>query len=96
MGERKQRLQASRTAAKTGMAASMALLVYTGFKRGRRHMNLHTWAGMSLLGFTLLHVYLYQPQKGAAARRHAKARAAAPVEGPADAVSGREQQRKEK
>ena len=78
MGQRKQVLQTSRAAAKVGMAASMATLVYTGFKRGRKAMGLHTWAGMALLGFTLWHVYLYQPKSKASARRHAE-RAAAPA-----------------
>ncbi|QFY89965.2 hypothetical protein D5125_10970 [Magnetovirga frankeli] len=75
MGQRKDQLKASRTAAKVGMASSLAVLVYTGFKGGRKAMNLHTWAGMGLLGFTLWHVYLYQPRKRAAIARHAKARA---------------------
>ncbi len=28
-----------------------------------------TWAGMALLGFTLWHVYLYQPKRRSTARR---------------------------
>jgi hypothetical protein len=73
MGKRKEILQASRTAAKVGMGVSMGTLVYTGLKRGRRSMNVHTWAGMALLGFALWHIYLYQPKRRAAAKRHAKA-----------------------
>ncbi|GAB6042544.1 hypothetical protein [Endothiovibrio diazotrophicus] len=80
MGQRKQILQASRTAAKAGMAASMATLVYTGF-RGRKAMGLHTWAGMALLGFTLWHVYLYQPKSKAATRRHAQQKLVKPKTG---------------
>jgi hypothetical protein len=76
MGERKQILKASRTVAKVGMGLSMGTLVYTGFKRGRKYMNTHSWAGMALLGFTLWHVYLYQPKRRSAAKRHAKAKKA--------------------
>jgi hypothetical protein len=72
MGQRKQILQASRSAAKVGMGTAMGVLVYTGFKRGRKYMNAHTWAGMALLGFTLWHIYLYQPKRRSAAKRHAK------------------------
>jgi hypothetical protein len=74
MGERKKILKASRTAAKVGMGLSMGTLVYTGFKRGRKYMNTHTWAGMALLGFALWHIYLYQPKRRSAAKRHAKAK----------------------
>jgi hypothetical protein len=77
MGQRKQLLQAGRTAAKAGMAASMGTLVYTGFKRGRSAMHVHTWAGMALLGFTLWHIYLYQPKRRSAAKRHDKVKQAA-------------------
>jgi hypothetical protein len=70
MGQRKTVLQASRTAAKVGMGTSMAALVYTAMKRGRSAMHLHTWAGIGLLGFTLWHIYLYQPKRKAAAARH--------------------------
>lgn len=62
MGERREKLNAQRNAAKVGMGTSMAVLVYTGFKRGRHYMNMHTWAGMALLGFTLWHVALYRPR----------------------------------
>jgi uncharacterized membrane protein YebE (DUF533 family) len=72
MGQRKKNLQASRTAAKVGMGASLGMLVYTGFKGGRKYMHTHTWAGMALLGFTLWHVYLYQPKRRSATR-HVKA-----------------------
>jgi hypothetical protein len=74
MGQRKRTLQASRTAAKIGMGASLGTLVYTGFKRGKGYMKTHTWAGMALLGFTLWHIYLYQPKRSAAAKRHAEAK----------------------
>ncbi len=69
MGQRKTNLKASRTAAKVGMGASLGMLVYTGFKGGRKYMHTHTWAGMALLGFTLWHVYLYQPKRRSNARR---------------------------
>ncbi len=69
MGQRKKNLQASRTAAKVGMGASLGMLVYTGFKGGRKSMHTHTWAGMALLGFTLWHVYLYQPKRRSNTRR---------------------------
>ena len=69
MGQRKKNLQASRTAAKVGMGASLGMLVYTGFKGGRKYMHTHTWAGMALLGFTLWHVYLYQPKRRSNIRR---------------------------
>ena len=62
MGHRRKVLNAKRNAAKIGMGGSMATLVYTGFKRGRRYMNIHTWAGMALLGFTLWHIALYRPR----------------------------------
>lgn len=70
MGRRKTVLQVSRTTAKVGMGTAMALLVYTALRGGRRAMRLHTWAGLGLLGFTLWHVYLYQPRRKAAAARY--------------------------
>lgn len=54
--------RAQRQAAKWGMGASMAALFYTGFRGGRRAMDLHVWAGVALLGFSLWHLYLYQPR----------------------------------
>lgn len=59
-GERRRSLQRRRTAAKAGMGAAMAALVYTGFQR-RAQRELHIWAGMALIGFTLWHLALYQP-----------------------------------
>ena len=76
MGQRRKVLNAKRNAAKVGMGGSMAVLVYTGFKRGRRYMNAHTWAGMALLGFTLWHIALYRP------RILASKRAAKPAQRP--------------
>lgn len=72
MGQRKDLLKASRTAAKVGMAGSLAILVYTGMKGGRKAIRMHTWAGMGLLGFTLWHIYLYQPRKRVRSPAHAK------------------------
>ena len=50
--------------AKLGMAAPMVVVVGTTFNLKNRTMkNLHTGAGVALLGFSLWHHMLYQPAK---------------------------------
>ncbi len=48
--------------AKTGMAVSLGVLAWTGLNKCRRNKSLHTWAGIALVGFSVWHYRLYQPQ----------------------------------
>lgn len=50
--------------AKIGMTATMGITVATAFKMKNRTMkNLHVGAGFALVGFSLWHHLLYQPDK---------------------------------
>lgn len=50
--------------AKIGMTASMGITVATSFAMKNRLMkNLHVGAGMALVGFSLWHHLLYQPER---------------------------------
>jgi hypothetical protein len=49
-----------RTVAKTGMAASLGVLVWSAMARGRGVMRYHTLAGVALLGFAVWHIALYK------------------------------------
>jgi hypothetical protein len=49
-----------RAIAKSGMTLSLATLVLTGVGKGRCNWNLHTWAGIALVGFSVWHYNTYQ------------------------------------
>ncbi|WP_157212233.1 hypothetical protein [Desulfomonile tiedjei] len=58
-----------RTLTKIGMVGSLAVLILPQFHEGssgNRHgqtqsLDLHTWAGIALVGFTVWHYNCYQP-----------------------------------
>lgn len=58
-----------RTLTKIGMVGSLALLILpqlhpvgTGNRHGQKQsLDLHTWAGIALVGFTVWHYNCYQP-----------------------------------
>ena len=57
-------LETKKEIAKIGMTASMGITVATSFNMKNRVMkNLHVGAGMALVGFSLWHHTLYQPDK---------------------------------
>ena len=57
-------LDTKKEVAKIGMAASMAVVVGTSFTMNSKAMkNLHIGAGVTLVGFSLWHHFLYQPAK---------------------------------
>ena len=45
---------------KAGMVVSLAGLVLTALGKGRRSKLQHTWAGISLIGFSVWHYNTYQ------------------------------------
>jgi hypothetical protein len=45
----------SRSLAKTGMVASMATAIYSGFVRGKPARLIHPWAVLAMVGFTIWH-----------------------------------------
>ncbi len=47
------------TLAKAGMTVSLAALALTGMKKGCHNKMQHTWAGISLIGFSVWHYNLY-------------------------------------
>ena len=55
-----QTIATQRKLAKTGMGASMGVLVWSAMVRGRKAMHYHTLAGVALLGFTVWHIALYK------------------------------------
>lgn len=55
-----QSIATQRKLAKTGMGASMGVLVWSAMVRGRKAMRYHTLAGVALLGFTVWHIALYK------------------------------------
>ncbi len=58
-------LETQRELAKLGMAASLGTAVLTTpfLKRNKGLRKVHTGAGMLLVGFSLWHHWLYQPQQ---------------------------------
>ena len=48
---------------KSGMVVSMGALAWTALGRGRRNRNLHTWAGIALIGFSVWHYNFYRPRE---------------------------------
>ena len=60
-------LETKKEIAKIGMTVSLGLTVGTAlFWKVKKMKNLHTGAGMALVGFSLWHHLLYQPEKKAA------------------------------
>lgn len=53
-------LKTQRTAAKVGMTASMAGLVWSALSRSRKFRTYHTLAGVALIAFTAWHMTLYK------------------------------------
>lgn len=57
-------LDTKKEIAKIGMTATMGITVVTSFYMKNKVMkNLHIGAGAALVGFSLWHHYLYQPEK---------------------------------
>lgn len=57
-------LDTKKEIAKIGMTASMGITVATSFNMKNKVMkNLHVGAGVALVGFSLWHHLLYQPEK---------------------------------
>ena len=57
-------LDTKKEIAKIGMTASMGITVATSFNmKGKVMKNLHIGAGVALVGFSLWHHLLYQPDK---------------------------------
>lgn len=57
-------LDTQKEIAKIGMTASMGITVATSFNmKGKVMKNLHIGAGVALVGFSLWHHLLYQPDK---------------------------------
>ncbi|MDI6890292.1 MAG: hypothetical protein QMC83_05045 [Thermodesulfovibrionales bacterium] len=50
-----------RNLTKIGMVTSMAILVWTGLGRGYINLQLHTIAGIALIGFSVWHYNVYRP-----------------------------------
>ncbi|MEZ4528775.1 MAG: hypothetical protein R2941_22920 [Desulfobacterales bacterium] len=46
--------------AKAGMTLSLAALVVTGAGKGYASRQMHTWAGIALVGFSVWHYNAYQ------------------------------------
>ncbi|MGE0087087.1 MAG: hypothetical protein AB7S75_22005 [Desulfococcaceae bacterium] len=46
--------------AKAGMTLSLAALVFTGAEKGYSSRQMHTWAGIALIGFSVWHYNVYQ------------------------------------
>jgi hypothetical protein len=55
-------MKTQRKLAKAGVIATMGVLLWTGMQPRRQYRGLHVWAGMALLGLTVWHWSLYQPQ----------------------------------
>ena len=56
------RLKEKQEFAKLGMMTSLAGLILTGLDmRGRQAKKLHVWSGVGLIGFSIWHHLLYQP-----------------------------------
>lgn len=53
-------IKTQRTAAKVGMTASMAVLVWSALSRSRKFRAYHTLAGVALIAFTAWHMALYK------------------------------------
>ena len=77
-------LRAKRKTAIAGMTVCMAALVVTGFNRGRSMRQIHTWAGLALIGLSvwllLDLVYQHSAQRDLSARLHQQLHAAAVTE----------------
>ncbi len=57
-------LDTKKEIAKIGMTASLGVLVATSFKmKSKTSKFLHNLSGATLVGFSLWHHYLYQPEK---------------------------------
>ncbi len=65
MPEKPLDLETKKEVAKIAMTATLGVTVVTApFLKGNKTMkNLHTGAGMLLVGFSLWHHFLYQPEK---------------------------------
>jgi hypothetical protein len=59
---RRGRMDEKKSVAKIGMTISLGALVVTGLMQGRGAKTLHIWSGMALVGFSVWHHRLYQPQ----------------------------------
>lgn len=53
-------LKTQRTAAKVGMTASMAVLLWSALSRSRKFRTYHTVAGVALVALTAWHMTLYK------------------------------------
>ena len=61
-------LETKKEIAKIGMTVALGVTVGTAlFWNVKKMKNLHTGAGVALVGFSLWHHFLYQPEKKAAA-----------------------------
>lgn len=57
-------LEVQKEIAKVGMTVTMGVTVVTAFKMKNKTMkNLHVGAGVALVGFSLWHHLLYQPDR---------------------------------
>ena len=56
---RRKSLQVQRRAAKIGIVASMGVLLWTAMGRNRRILRYHTLAGITMMGFSVWHLMLY-------------------------------------
>ncbi|MDY0321211.1 MAG: hypothetical protein RBR23_05695 [Arcobacteraceae bacterium] len=66
-------LDTKKEIAKIGMTATMGITVVTSFYMKNKLMkNLHIGAGAALVGFSLWHHYLYQPEKKEAKKQKDK------------------------
>lgn len=66
-------LDTQKEIAKIGMTASIGTLVLTSFNlKSKTSKVLHTVSGATLVGFSLWHHYLYQPEKQSKKAKTAK------------------------